>query len=75
MPRVILPHLHEDQLRAHQVTEDARGGVWAANAGKGRVALRCGRRWGKTKYGGARISNSAAQGQSVGWFRPGLQAA
>lgn len=54
---IALPVAHEDQVRA-----------WR---GRSRFyAIRCGRRWGKTKYGIIEGGNAASQGHPVGFFAP-----
>jgi phage terminase large subunit-like protein len=55
--RLALPVLHEDQARVY--------------LGEGRFkAIRCGRRWGKTKLGELVAADSAIRGEFVGWFAP-----
>lgn len=56
---VSLPGLHAGQKRVEQMLDDRRF-----------VALMCGRRWGKTKYGVRRAAIVALNGGSVGWFAP-----
>ena len=70
MKQIVLPQLHAGQLEARGVKRDARRGVWDKNYGGQRVALRCGRRWGKTKLCAHRAAQSASHGQSIGWFAP-----
>lgn len=55
--RVKLPTLHADQVRAHRQRTD-------------RFAVRCGRRWGKTKFGETIGGDDAVKGRIVGWFAP-----
>ena len=57
MPTVVLPTLHAGQVAAYSVP------------GK-RVALRCGRRWGKTEFLTCLAADGAAKGQRVGVFAP-----
>jgi len=62
--QLVLPELHDDQVRAYETP--------------GRfLALRCGRRWGKTLYDQALaiscalgVGMSGGVGGSVGWFAP-----
>lgn len=56
---VVLPTLHVDQVRAYEVI--------AANRF---VALRCGRRWGKTDLDKTLACDDAIKRKSVGWFAP-----
>ncbi len=77
---VVLPTLHADQVKAFWHRQDLRAtdptcseadrALWARNGTGRRVALRCGRRWGKTTYGGCRASDGALKSQSIGWFAP-----
>lgn len=67
---VTLPTFHSDQVRAYHLREDARGGEWAQNAGGRKKVIRCGRRWGKTTYGGTWCADGAIKGMSTGWFAP-----
>ena len=57
-------------MRVHLLTEDARGGDWAKNAGGRFKAIRCGRRWGKSKYDVTRATNAALRGKAIGIFAP-----
>lgn len=70
MPTIALPTLHADQVKAFHTNTDPRGPEWGLGRGRKRVALRCGRRWGKTKYGVTRVTSSAIHGKSLGWFSP-----
>lgn len=70
MKEVILPQLHADQRKAATLKWDRRCGEWARNRGGRRIAMRCGRRWGKTKLAAGKASQGAADGQSIGWFAP-----
>jgi catechol 2,3-dioxygenase-like lactoylglutathione lyase family enzyme len=72
MPRttVTIPTLHADQVLAYRLKEDARGGLWAQNAGGRFKVVRCGRRWGKTAYGETWACDGAIKGEPVGWFAP-----
>lgn len=54
---VELPTLHADQVRA-----------WSKRTR--RFAVRCGRRWGKTKFGETIGGDSVVKGWPVGWFAP-----
>lgn len=54
---VTLPTLHADQVAA-----------WARRTR--RYAIRCGRRWGKTKFGETVGGDDATKGRIVGWFAP-----
>ena len=56
---VVLPTLHVDQVRAYSVIRSNRF-----------VALRCGRRWGKTALDTTIAANSAIKRQYIGWFSP-----
>jgi hypothetical protein len=56
---VFLPTLHEGQLAAWDATEGARY-----------VAIRCGRRWGKTMMASTMICDGAARGENWGLFAP-----
>lgn len=56
---ISLPGLHSGQQRVEDMLEARRF-----------VALMCGRRWGKTKYGVRRAAIVALNGGSVGWFAP-----
>lgn len=56
---IVLPTLHPDQLLAYKVVRANRF-----------VALRCGRRWGKTDFDKTVICDDAIKGKSVGWFAP-----
>ena len=56
---VFLPTLHEGQLAAWDATEGARY-----------VAVRCGRRWGKTMMASTMICDGAARGENWGLFAP-----
>lgn len=67
---VTLPTLHSDQVKAFNLKEDARGGLWAQNAGGRFKAIRCGRRWGKTAYGQTWLGDGATKQMSCGWFAP-----
>lgn len=59
MPEVTitLPTLHSDQVKAYQQRTRF-------------YAIRCGRRWGKTKYGIMIAADGALKGRMVGWFAP-----
>lgn len=82
MPNITvnLPVLHNDQVRAYLLKEDARAydlsyheterAAWAANRGGRFKAVRCGRRWGKTEFGKTWLSDGAAKGMECGWFAP-----
>ena len=60
MPTIKLPELHSGQVAAYSMP--------------GRfMALRCGRRWGKTLFGATLISNGVARGESWGLFSPGYK--
>jgi len=56
---VVLPTLHPDQVRAYQVIRRNRF-----------VALRCGRRWGKTALDVTIGTDAAVKRQFIGWFAP-----
>lgn len=58
-PVISLPGLHSGQERVEQMLSERRF-----------VALMCGRRWGKTKYGVRRAAIVALDGGYVGWFAP-----
>ena len=66
---IVLPVLHDDQVKAFLIESDARGGVWAGNTGRFK-AVRCGRRWGKTDLMKTVASDGAAKGEIIGWFAP-----
>lgn len=51
--------LHEDQARAFDLTEECDF-----------VAVRCGRRWGKTRLGTMIAVDAAIKREPVGWFAP-----
>lgn len=56
---VVLPMLHADQSRAYwRSTETLR------------LAIRCGRRWGKTTFDQVLGADEAVRGGAVGWFAP-----
>jgi hypothetical protein len=57
--RVVLPTLHPDQVRALKWVQQHRF-----------VPLRCGRRWGKTKFGVTVSADDVIKGFPVGWFAP-----
>lgn len=54
---VKLPTLHSDQISAWR---------WRTP----RYVVRCGRRWGKTKFGETIACDGAIKGQPIGWFAP-----
>lgn len=56
---VSLPGIHAGQKRVEEMLDARRF-----------VALMCGRRWGKTKYGVRRAAVTALNGGQVGWFAP-----
>lgn len=56
---VSLPGVHSGQERVEQMLNERRF-----------VALMCGRRWGKTKYGVRKAAMIALDGGYVGWFAP-----
>lgn len=57
--QIDLPVLHEDQRRAYEVIKNNRY-----------VAIRCGRRWGKTTLAVALMCDAAIRGEFVGLFAP-----
>lgn len=57
MPEIILPTLHKGQQEA----------FWLPGRNK---VIRCGRRWGKSIFGAAWVSDGAAKGLKCGWFAP-----
>lgn len=57
MPEIILPTLHKGQ-------QDA---FWIPGRNK---VIRCGRRWGKSVFGGVWVADGAAKGMRCGWFTP-----
>jgi hypothetical protein len=72
---VALPTLHTGQVEAFRLREDSRallpgGEPWAANAGGRFKAVRCGRRWGKTKFDTTLVADKACRGQALGFFAP-----
>lgn len=67
---VALPTLHADQVKAFFRRCDDRGGEWDANKGGRFKALRCGRRYGKSKFGETWLCDGAIRGEPVGWFAP-----
>ena len=56
---VDIPTLHSDQVRAYEVVRKNRF-----------VALRCGRRWGKTALDVTLAADDAVKRKFVGWFAP-----
>lgn len=68
--RVVLPTLHADQVRVHHLKSDARAGDWEQNAGGRFMAIRCGRRWGKSTYGETWLGDGATKGKFCGVFAP-----
>ena len=54
---VKLPDLHEGQIKAWE-------GLTRYSA------IRCGRRWGKTKFGTTIAADGTVKGQEIGWFAP-----
>jgi hypothetical protein len=52
-----LPYLHADQVKAYQMPGRFK-------------AVRCGRRWGKTKFAEVQAADKSIRGQLVGWFAP-----
>jgi hypothetical protein len=56
---VKLPTLHPDQIRAYKKLRENRF-----------LALRCGRRWGKTLLGETLSANAAVKRETIGWFAP-----
>jgi hypothetical protein len=52
-----LPTLHADQVKAYRMPARFK-------------AVRCGRRWGKTKFGETVACDAAIRGQYIGWFSP-----
>src|SRR4051812_2842686 len=59
MPSINLPTFHAGQVRAFH-------SVWRNRF----TRLRCGRRWGKTKFGQALAVDYATKKKKVGWFVP-----
>jgi len=57
--RVVIPTLHEDQVRAYDVIRRNRF-----------TAVRCGRRWGKTDLDKVLAASTAIDGFPIGWFAP-----
>lgn len=57
MPQIVLPKLHAGQVALH-------------NSGGRLNAVRCGRRWGKTKFLVWRAARAALAGKKVGIFTP-----
>ena len=57
MPEIILPTLHKGQQEA----------FWTPGRNK---VIRCGRRWGKSVFGGVWVADGAAKGMRCGWFTP-----
>lgn len=75
--------MHSDQKAAYAMTIDPRaivpgyvdeygtsGAAWLQNSGGRFKVVRCGRRWGKSVFGGIQAANLAAKGYPVGWFAP-----
>jgi len=56
---IVLPTLHEDQVRAFDVYQENQF-----------TAIRAGRRWGKTDFGKTIACDAAIKRKSVGWFAP-----
>lgn len=54
---VEFPPLHADQERAHRMPARFK-------------AVRCGRRWGKTRFAEIVACSGAIKGRSIGWFSP-----
>lgn len=67
---ITLPTLHADQARALRLKVDARRGNWDRNVGGQFKAVRCGRRWGKTKLGETWVGDGALKEMPCGWFAP-----
>ena len=57
MPQITLPTLHAGQQAA----------FWLPGRNK---VIRCGRRWGKSVFGGVWVADGAAKGMRNGWFTP-----
>lgn len=57
MPTINLPTLHKGQQEA----------FWIPGRNK---VIRCGRRWGKSVFGGVWVADGAAKGLRCGWFTP-----
>lgn len=57
MPKIVLPTLHPGQVSAFK------------KPGRNKV-IRCGRRWGKSVFGGIWVADGAAKGLRNGWFTP-----
>ncbi len=57
--KIRLPTLHPDQVRAYRAFQSSRF-----------LAMRCGRRWGKTELDKILASSMALRGDPVGWFTP-----
>jgi len=57
--QVTIPTLHADQAKAYEVARKNRF-----------FALRCGRRWGKTKFESTIACNDVVRGRLVGFFAP-----
>jgi hypothetical protein len=63
-----LPVLHPGQVEAYFLQRDARQD-FAHNSPRFK-AIRCGRRWGKTRFGETWLADGAAHGLTCGWFAP-----
>jgi hypothetical protein len=59
MPHVQLPTLHKGQVEAFRIHQANRF-----------LAVRCGRRWGKTEFGKCLASDRAVKRKRIGWFAP-----
>lgn len=57
MPKITLPTLHPGQVAAFN------------KPGRNKV-IRCGRRWGKSVFGGVWVADGVAKGMRTGWFTP-----
>ena len=68
--RLRVPSLHQGQLNALEIVSDPRGGDWAANDGGKFIAVRAGRRFGKSTMGECWLANGAARQEPCGFFAP-----
>lgn len=66
MPTIALPDLHHGQVAAYLAR-------WPDGRPAKRKAIRCGRRWGKTKFGVTIGCDGAAKGRLIGYFTPGYK--
>lgn len=66
MPTIALPDLHPGQIAAYLAK-------WPDGRKAKRKAIRCGRRWGKTRFGETIACDASTKGRLVGYFTPGYK--